>query len=165
MQQNHTTQKLSIPLEIETEHRLPETEAGQAWVRIDKTTFYLQSIFYFMKMAVRGHDIQETSADEIPLLTFSDLRMHLHSMCEIGEALAVSLEGSGFRSAHPHTLADHISAVLMHPNVPTDVYDALGEAMTELSNQMPMNTKEFHDSAENIARILDNYTPEDGGAE
>jgi hypothetical protein len=40
-------------------------------------------------------------------------------------------------------LAAHISAVMNHPLVPVDLYDALGDVMTEKSNRINMNTPDY----------------------
>lgn len=147
---------LTVKLEIAYE---PKTEAAALRQRIIKGAFYASSLF---KVIPAVNDSVEGDV------------MDIEHLCEIGEAVlsAVISEADrmnfieGFSISERYTgkpeideLAVMISTLLNHPNIPQELYSNLSEAITDFFNSDIDQTeiKEFFDSPEYIAKILDGY--------
>lgn len=106
-----------------------------------------------------GYDADTRRAVERSLIEGDlDTLREIVTRAEAGEIIW-DLTGEAPAEDPARTLANHISAILLHPATPADIYNALSDAVTNLD--MPA---EVVDGAEYIAAVLRHNLKAEGGA-
>lgn len=167
MHENNSTKKLEIPLTIVTEFDEPASEYEAKRLRLDYASFYLGSILYFIKMTARAHSMIDISVDGPPLLEINQFAIELDKLCELAEAINHTIEcpplPAAFRDVARPSLAELISTVMNHPDIPTSLYDEFGEALCEIKNCGPRTKQAYNDGPEEIAAIIQDAEAIDRG--
>ena len=154
-------QPLQIPITITTGYFESGDKAQDDRIRIDQTSYYLASIFWFMNTACKGYELLDMQT-ETKLFTFVEFRSHIENLSEIGNALAERLTIYSLAIKDSETLshAEMISHLINDESVPDEISDSLAESLNAIFNNLPVEVtarkEEF--SPEYIEQVLSDYS-------
>jgi len=155
---------LQIPINITTGYAESGDRIKDDILRIDQTSYYLASLFWFMNTACKGFELLDIETEH-KLFEFHTFRGHVENLSELGIAVAEQLTAYSVSLTHSNkseiklSNAEMISFLINDESVPEKIREALSYAVTGIFNHLPSESaaQNLERTPEYIEAVLRDY--------
>jgi len=165
---------IQIPINITTGYAESGSRTKDDILRIDQTSYYLASLFWFMNTACKGFELLDIETEH-KLFEFHTFRGHVEHLSELGIAIAEGLTGYSVSLSNADiseikkdvskvetkslSNAEMISYLINNEFIPAEIREALSYAVTDISNRLPPDSaaRGIENAPEYIQTVLSDY--------